>query len=70
MVEVCLCFFHLDTLQNDAIVTSQCMHFFFFGGESYNLCCQPKISTIYVARELLGINTQVKCTDRGDRDDA
>ena len=32
-VVVYLCFFYLDPYQNHAIVTPQCMHYFFVEGE-------------------------------------
>ena len=34
---VCLCFFYLDLLQNDAIVTSRCMHYIFCRGREVKL---------------------------------
>ena len=41
-MEVCLYFFLLRPLQNNAIMTSQCMHIFFVKGERYNI--QTRVS--------------------------
>ena len=34
---VCLCFFYLDPIQNDTIVTSRCMHYIFCRGREFKL---------------------------------
>ena len=56
---VCSCFFYLDPLQNDAIMTSQCMHFNFCRGREVKITNE---SVLPVTEKEKNANLYVKKT--------